>query len=286
MDWSAIAAISSTLVALLLGLMGLLFRKSFQERDARLREQESDRLELERQSVEEAKIESESRLRLDSALKSFELIKNARNEQAPEQATGALLVLVELDQVTFALVLLEEMWPSGLVSTGASKWVIDKAFMSRDDDVHKYAARVIERKKEGFAENGVLHLPEIVYGRWPSTLDDYTKYILLLAIARSVHRVPYEDSTDIQAALITGILAMQEPTVPGALDPRQADAARFVLELGGALYDGNNIVFGIRQDQNFRWLEVYTEARNLRGTSLGTEQMKRELPRYQEWCRD
>ena len=110
-------------------------------------------------------------------------------------------------------------------------------------------------------------------------MDDYTKYILLLATARSVRLVPTVDGTDLQAALITGILAMREPSSGRALDPRSHDAALLVSVLGTELYGRSPMIFGIRDGEQFHWASVFREAQEVLSGTMGTEQMRAAIGR-------
>jgi hypothetical protein len=115
-------------------------------------------------------------------------------------------------------------------------------------------------------------------------MDNYSRYILLLAIARSIHLVPCQDSTDIQAALVTGILAMREPR-SSELDPKPQDAAQLVVALGTGLYGQSPTVFGIRDGELYHWADTLQEARSLMAGRAGTLQMQSVLGLYQNWGR-
>ena len=282
---SAAVTIVGSLVTIVLGAFGFFVKKSLDERNTLLQEQAERRLRLDSDRAATAQKQAEQRLRLDSAVQALQLMTSARENAAPEQAAGALFALVHLDQMGFALALLGEMWSSNRISGSAAKWVLDQAFSRGTRDQHSHAARIIEHHPEAFADHGRLFIPESVYASWPEAMDDYTRYILLLAIARSVHRVPCEDSTDIQAALITGIFAMrQEPS--GAVDPTPHDAALFVSELGTRLYGRTPVIFGVGDGRQFNWADVLEEATASMRTGMGTIQMTQTLGAYADWGRE
>jgi hypothetical protein len=99
------------------------------------------------------KTEAEERLKLDTAIKAVELFKSASGSTSPAESAGALFALTRLGQLHFALRLLEQLWPKGLVESPSAIWVINTCFQSRDSGIAEIAAGIL-RSNSGRLSNG------------------------------------------------------------------------------------------------------------------------------------
>lgn len=92
--------------------------------------------------------EAEERLKLDTAIKAVELFKSASGSTSTAESAGALFALTRLGQSDFALSLLEQLWPKGLVETPSAIWVINKSLQSMDDGIVELAAQILLSNSE------------------------------------------------------------------------------------------------------------------------------------------
>ena len=102
-------ALVGVLVAAALTFIGVLFRRSIDER-------------------------AEGRLRLETSIRAVELLGAQGQPTTPPQQAGALFVLANLGQLDFALALLAEIWPRDEISASAASWIVEAGILSSDED--------------------------------------------------------------------------------------------------------------------------------------------------------
>jgi hypothetical protein len=123
-----------TLVGTLLGttvtLVGLMLKRSLDARNLIL------------------KTEAEERLKLDTAIKAVELFKDASGSAAGPESAGALFALTRLGQSHFALTLLEQLWPKGIIEAPSAIWVINSSLPSIVGGTADLAASVLRANAE------------------------------------------------------------------------------------------------------------------------------------------
>jgi hypothetical protein len=157
-------AVTGSLTAAAITLVGILFRHSVDLRTTKLAE------------------EAERRLRLEAAMQTVRALATDAGDPAPiAQASAALLVLGKLDQLEIAMSLASEMWPKDGVTTSTVMELCDSALASSDKYLQRSAASLL-------LSNPSIILAEDNFA-WPAKLqqpnphrDDEARRDLLILI--------------------------------------------------------------------------------------------------------
>lgn len=125
----------------------------------------------------ELKIAGEDRLRLETAIRSVELLKS--DTEGAEVSTtlnaGALFTLASLGQLKFALALLNQMITTGSIDCNSADWLINEVLESDEDELHLIASGIYRRNVEQFiTETGFL---------WPDAMNEWNLKVNLNARA-------------------------------------------------------------------------------------------------------
>lgn len=135
-------------------------------------------------------LQAEARLRTDTEIKAITLLTK---DATPEQRAGALLALVELGQIEFALELLRGIWANDSVEVGTALWVIEQALDSSDEDFRGQAVGILERNAEKLVISGEPLFPrQLTRHRWPTSILRTGRSGLLRTLAVMAGEVPVE----------------------------------------------------------------------------------------------
>lgn len=160
----AITAIGSVL-AVLVGAAGLYLRHAIDRRTTKLTEIAERRLKQEH-------AEAEDRLRLDTAVRSIDLLTDSKGDLKPAPAIGGtLFALSNLDHHDFALSLLGELWPAKKCTPLAAIYVIERALDDESSSTQILAADVLESNAKGLIHGGDLKLPRQFTESWSPKID-------------------------------------------------------------------------------------------------------------------
>jgi hypothetical protein len=170
---TSVFALVGVLITAAVTLVGLLLKRSVDERTLAIASRTEANRELEQR-----------RLQLEAAVQTVQLLTQGDGSPASTlQASSAVLVLAELGQTALALSLVQEMWPKGQMSASAAVHAIDIA-LGEKRELQCTAANIllanVERLDVG---DHVSEWPSRL-NAWDRTLDVECRYAIALALVR------------------------------------------------------------------------------------------------------
>lgn len=136
--------------------------------------------------------ETEKRLRLETCIRAVELLTEDGKPATQNRQSGALFVLVNLDQLDFAYALLGQMWASGDVSDGAAAWVLNQILLRGGSYLQISAASLLLTNAEKLVEHDDdLQFPDCAYIAWDDELPNNARENLLSALLEAVLSKPF-----------------------------------------------------------------------------------------------
>ncbi len=154
--------------------------------------QAEERLNLDAQRHLAAKEEAEDRLKLEAYIQAAGLLGTDDGSIAPAtQQAAALFLLADVNQLSFALALLGEMWPRGDVSPSAAVWLIDKCLRSDDSGNQVQAADILSHNAQTLVRpGGDFDWPSVITNSWPSGLYLEAGFSTLRALFQCLYSRP------------------------------------------------------------------------------------------------
>jgi hypothetical protein len=140
---------------------------------------------------------TERRLRLETCIRAVGLLSTRWGRPSPPvQQAGALFTLVNLDEVEFALALLNEMWPRGDIDSGAATWVIDRALLTKKPAVQMEASAILTNNASKLLLPGGCWswLQSLGFG-WDKHLPLFARRWLFEGLVDVLRARPYEEWT-------------------------------------------------------------------------------------------
>jgi hypothetical protein len=142
---------------------------------------------------------TESRLRLDAAMRAGESFSSKRNEPISSASiASSLLALTKLDNVDLAVALLVDFWlpdSEGRVSNETAVLVVDAALRSGKPNAQLVAAEVLCRNSVHLDPCQSTHWPSYIDGCWDPRFGPKTKLLLIDALTRmAINKVPVNEN--------------------------------------------------------------------------------------------
>jgi hypothetical protein len=176
-DTHALWAFLASGVTASLTFAGLLFTRSHSQRTLALqRESEKNRAT--------AEAEAERRLRLETVVKSLDLIGPAGPYANSAKITGALAALVHLGHPIVAMRTLGAAWADKAVDAASAVWLINEILEGEDIQGHLEAATLLDiHAPELCAQTpGMFSWPLSIEFKWPTSMRLNTRIHLLNAV--------------------------------------------------------------------------------------------------------
>lgn len=239
---AAILALLGALVTAIVTFVGLLLKRSFDERSLSLLEQEAVRLRLEGERNLALKEDAEKRRDIDTAIRAVSLLGTTDGKEAPSsQKAGALFALVNLKCMDFALALLEKMWPQGEVDSTTACWLIDRALESKSEKTQVSAAATLENNGALLpSDTGLICFPESLHHSWNIGIAYLARESIIHALMLALLSKPRSD-------LVPWILNSYVVILDGIrlLDPdrRMRSRAKVWLDKIIATYDPQRVIY-------------------------------------------
>src|SRR5262249_39511791 len=135
--------------------------------------------------------ETEKRMRLETCIRAVELLTEDGKPATQNRQSGALFVLVNLEQYDFAYALLGQMWASGDVSAGAATWVLNRVLLKGDTHLQLEAASLLLTNADKLVPGDDIEFPDCAYVNWNNDLPDNARENLLSALLEAVLSKPF-----------------------------------------------------------------------------------------------
>lgn len=213
---AALAALATTTVALL----GLLVRRSFDKA-------------------------AENRLRMETTIRAVELLSTADGKDAPKtQQAAALFALEELDQLEFALILLQQIWAADGITTTGALWLIDRGLTAKGPkapELQELAAEILGKNPEKLLDSdGGLEFPNSVAFQWNLDLNTRTRSAVLVVLLKALLERPRSLWS---GRCLDGVLTMLYVVMVEDPEPRLRRDAALALEILLRLPDRGGGIF-------------------------------------------
>lgn len=215
---SAIALVGS-LVGSLIAIFGVLIKLSMDRRNADLREQAGDRLQIEAERNNTLREEGEDRLKLEAAIQALGLLSTSAGNDVPTtQRAGVLFTLANLKLLDLALTMLNQMLSSGRIDSNSAVWVINRGLESNDERLQREAAELLSRYYDKFlTEKGQSVFPRAIELTWNVKLPILVRQETSLALIKMIVYRPYAkwDKGYLNANVVTLISIWKTETDKG-----------------------------------------------------------------------
>lgn len=155
-----------------------------QQHENNVAEQGRARLQLEREADRQLAEREDRRESIETMLTAVQLLGTDSGQDASStQRAGALFALAKLEQLGFAIVLLESMLPQRRVDAHTAVWLINEALVSEPSGLQEQAAALLRDNSERLLVDGGDYLwPRCIDQKWNQELPSLAKESLLQAL--------------------------------------------------------------------------------------------------------
>jgi len=165
------------------------------EHNARLGDQAERRLQLEAEHGRQLATQAEDRLRLETAIQAVGMLSTSGGAPAPHgQKAGALFALASLNQLEFALTLLETLWAKDEIDAVSAVWLVNRG-LKAGGDLERTAVNILrDNVRKLHLGRGNFLWPETVSAPgWNPGLSLYSRELLLQMQYQIMLQLPYEE---------------------------------------------------------------------------------------------
>lgn len=186
-DGSKVLALLGVLFTAMVSAVGLYIKNSIDERNLQLKEQ------------------AEARLKLDTELSAVKLLTTNAGTEAPEdQKAGALFGLINMEQIGFALALLDTLWSENKIKTISALWIISKSVQSEEHAA--FAVQILKSNSNKLVNGDNILFPLELFLNWPSPfLDIRHRSFICEAFIEAYLFLPYKDLLNTPTTLIMNL---------------------------------------------------------------------------------
>lgn len=193
--FGAVLGLVGVVVTAVISLSGMVLKDSIDRRTLAIEQQSADvavqaelRLGIEALHNRDMAHQAEARLRLDTAIKAVELMSVQNGVPAPAaQKAGALFALVTLNQMDFALALLERLWAAGEIDSPSAIWIVERA-LAAGRPAQREAVHLLDTNVEKLLDTKQgFFWPSSIALRWNPGYPLYVRERLLVVLVKLLH---------------------------------------------------------------------------------------------------
>lgn len=165
------------------------------EHNVRLGDQAERRLQMEADHNRQLATQAEGRLQLETAIQAVGMLSTSGGATAPHgQKAGALFALASLNQLEFALTLLETLWAREEIDAVSAVWLVNRG-LKAGGDLERTAVNILrDNRQKLHLGRGNFLWPETVSGPdWNPGLSLYSRELLLQMEFQIMLQLPYEE---------------------------------------------------------------------------------------------
>ena len=192
---ASVLALIGAFITSMVTFIGLLIKRSIDDRNLALKEQAERRLQIESERNYALGDEAEKRLRMETVIRAVDLFSTEAGIETPKsQKAGALFALANLEQLDFALALLEQLWPNGEIDTTSATWLIDQGLNSERELTQRTAAHILNFNAHRLTTaSGGVEFPSSLLEAWNPSLEFNAKALVLMAMTTALLSKPLVD---------------------------------------------------------------------------------------------
>lgn len=200
---AAALGLVGALLAAALTLVGTIIKYSIDDRNARLAATEADRNYI-------LALETEKRNRIETTIRAVDLLSENNEDATENQFAGAILALVNLGELDFAIALLAQLWPEDLRSPQVAEIVLKEALESGSVSAQISASTLLRHNAEQIQQQG-YHIWPIAGLRWRTDLPGNSRIGLIRAAGQWIKSEIAIDRESLPDAAVVLYEALADP---------------------------------------------------------------------------
>ena len=235
----------------------------------------------------ELKQHDQKRLRLDTFISAVGLLSTAQGKEVSDsQKAAVLFVLMELEQLDFAVSLLNSMWSNGKLGSETAVWVADRVLTKGSfADKDSIAQMLCEHAEElVIGGNGRFAWPNALDdGKWNPSLSVEAREALMLAVmktARTLRPEDWDHTWLASVAVLLDTIATKDPDM--GIKAGASEACMFLLDI---IAREEDVEIGTPTTR--KWASTLRSENEKRvkeiGTETCTEETKAEVTELEDW---
>jgi hypothetical protein len=241
---------------------------------------------MNRRTIELAQ-RDQRRLRLDTLISAVGLLSTAKGEEVSDSQKGAVLfVLMELEQLDFAVSILDSMWSKGRLRVETAAWVADRVLTRGSPSDRDSVALMMHEHAEELVidEKGKFVWPRALDdGRWDLSLSPEAREALMLAVVKIARKLSPEAWDPAWLASVAAILdTIATKDTDRGIKVGASEACVFLLDV--VTREGD---FEMETRTTRKWASELRSENEKRveeiGTEMCTEETKAEITRLERW---